>query len=54
VRRHIEALGRLDPKLRELYCRLAQRTVPLALSAGGIDEARAAKLRALLAAGEAS
>ena len=48
VRRHVEALGRLDPKLRELYCTLALRTVPLALSAGGIDEARAARLRALL------
>ena len=54
VHRHVEALGRLDPKLRELYCRLAQRTVPLALEAGGIDEARAARLRALLAAGEAT
>jgi predicted short-subunit dehydrogenase-like oxidoreductase (DUF2520 family) len=54
VRRHVEALGRLDPQLRELYCRLAQRTVPLALAAGGIDEARAAELRALLASGEAS
>ncbi|HEX7054661.1 MAG TPA: DUF2520 domain-containing protein [Burkholderiales bacterium] len=48
VRRHLDALGRLDPALRELYCTLALRTVPLALAAGGIDEARAAKLRALL------
>ena len=54
VRPHIEALGGLDPTLRELYCRLAQRTVPLALAAGGIDEARAARLRALLFAGEAT
>lgn len=48
VERHLAALARLDPKLRELYCTLALRTVPLALSAGGIDEARAAKIRALL------
>lgn len=49
VQRHVEALGRLDPKLRELYCALALRTVPLALAAGGIDVARAQELRKLLA-----
>ena len=48
VRRHLDALGRLDAKLRELYCTLALRSVPLALEAGGIDEARAAEIRALL------
>ena len=51
VRRHVEALGRLDPKLRELYCALALRTVPLALAAGGIEEAGAAKIRAVLSGG---
>lgn len=48
VRRHVEALGRLDPKLRDLYCTLALRTVPLALAGGGIDAARADELRELL------
>jgi predicted short-subunit dehydrogenase-like oxidoreductase (DUF2520 family) len=49
VRRHLEALGRLDAERRELYCALALRCVPLAREAGGIDGARAAQLRALLA-----
>jgi predicted short-subunit dehydrogenase-like oxidoreductase (DUF2520 family) len=48
VRRHLEALERLGPELRELYCALALRAVPLALEAGGIDAARARELRALL------
>lgn len=48
VQRHVEALGRLDPKLRELYCTLALRTVPLALAAGGIDAARAEEIRKIL------
>ena len=48
VRRHVEALERLEPRLRELYCTLALRTVPLALAAGGIDEARAQQIRELL------
>lgn len=50
VQRHVEALGRLDPRLRELYCTLALRSVPLALAAGGIDAARAAQIRAALSA----
>ena len=50
VRRHLAALGGLDAKLSELYCTLALRCVPLALEAGGIDEARAADIRALLTA----
>lgn len=48
LRRHVEALGRLDPKLRELYCTLALRTVPLALGAGGIDAGRAEEIRKVL------
>ena len=48
VRRHLEALGRLDPQLRELYCALALRTVPLAQAAGGVTATRAEELRALL------
>jgi predicted short-subunit dehydrogenase-like oxidoreductase (DUF2520 family) len=48
VRRHVEALGRLSPELRELYCTLAARTVPLALAAGGMPPARADEIRAVL------
>jgi predicted short-subunit dehydrogenase-like oxidoreductase (DUF2520 family) len=48
VRRHIEALERLDPQLRDLYCTLARRTVPLALEAGGITRERAQELQKLL------
>jgi len=36
VKRHVEALEALDPKLAELYRTLALRTVPLALAAGGL------------------
>lgn len=50
VKRHVDALGRLDPQLRELYCALALRSVPLALAAGGIDAERAAQIRAVLSA----
>jgi predicted short-subunit dehydrogenase-like oxidoreductase (DUF2520 family) len=48
VRRHLEALERLDPQLRELYCTLARTTVPLALEAGGITRERAQELEKLL------
>ena len=48
VKRHVAALGRLDPRLRELYCTLALRTVPLALAAGGLSPARADELHAVL------
>ena len=50
VKRHVEALEALDPKLAELYCTLALRTVPLALAAGGLSPARAEEIRALLGA----
>lgn len=50
VKRHLDALERLGPELRELYCALGSRAVPLALAAGGIDDARARELRALLGA----
>jgi len=49
VRRHLEALDRLDPKAGELYRTLALRTVPLSLAAGGMTSARAEEIRALLA-----
>ena len=48
VRRHVEALEKLDPKLREHYCRMALKTVPMSVEAGGMSEARAAEIRALL------
>src|SRR4051812_31245710 len=48
VRRHLEALERLDPQLRDFYCALARRTVPLALAAGGITRERAEELEKLL------
>lgn len=50
VKRHVAALGRLDPKLRELYCAIALHTVPLALAAGGVDAARAEEIRKVLGA----
>ena len=48
VRRHVEALEKLNPKLREHYCRMALKTVPMSVEAGGMDAARAAELRDLL------
>jgi predicted short-subunit dehydrogenase-like oxidoreductase (DUF2520 family) len=48
VKRHLEALNELDPKMRELYRTLALRTLPLAVTAGKIDPARAARVRELL------
>jgi predicted short-subunit dehydrogenase-like oxidoreductase (DUF2520 family) len=48
VKRHLEALDVLDPKMRELYRILALRTLPLAVTAGKIDAARAARVRQLL------
>lgn len=46
--RHVEALGALDPVLRDFYCSLALRTIPLAIAAGRLDAARANELRAQL------
>jgi predicted short-subunit dehydrogenase-like oxidoreductase (DUF2520 family) len=48
VRRHMEALERLEPGARDFYRRLALRTIPLALTSGKLDAARAEELRALL------
>ncbi|MGQ0653546.1 MAG: Rossmann-like and DUF2520 domain-containing protein [Betaproteobacteria bacterium] len=48
VRRHVEALEKIDPKLCQHYCRMALKTVPMSLEAGGMDGARAAQIRALL------
>jgi predicted short-subunit dehydrogenase-like oxidoreductase (DUF2520 family) len=47
--RHLAALGALDPALQAFYCRLALRTVPLAVAAGKLDAAGAARIRDLLA-----
>ena len=46
--RHLDALGALDPQFRELYRALALRTLPLAIKAGKVDAARAARIRELL------
>ena len=48
VKRHVEALERLDPKLRVFYCVMALKTVPLSLAAGGMSAARAEELRKFL------
>jgi predicted short-subunit dehydrogenase-like oxidoreductase (DUF2520 family) len=49
--RHVEALGALDASARDLYCRLALRTLALALAAGNLDSGRAARIRAVLEKG---
>jgi predicted short-subunit dehydrogenase-like oxidoreductase (DUF2520 family) len=49
VKRHLDALGALDPSLRETYRQMALTTIPLAQQAGGINETRASELRKLLA-----
>ena len=51
LERHLDALGGLDPAHRAFYCRLALRTVPLALAAGKLDAAGAARVRELLEKG---
>ena len=48
IERHVQALGALDAGHRELYCRLALRTIPLALAAGRLDAAQAERLRSCL------
>jgi len=51
IKRHLAALGELEPRARELYCMLALRSIPLVLQAGRITPERAAELRALLNGG---
>jgi predicted short-subunit dehydrogenase-like oxidoreductase (DUF2520 family) len=55
VARHLEALTALDPTpvsdLCDFYCRLALRTIPLALAAGKLEAGRAAELQAHLRQG---
>jgi predicted short-subunit dehydrogenase-like oxidoreductase (DUF2520 family) len=48
VKRHVQALQRLDPETARLYCELALKTVPLSLAAGGMSAARAEEIRAFL------
>jgi predicted short-subunit dehydrogenase-like oxidoreductase (DUF2520 family) len=50
VKRHVAALQALDPHLARDYCRVALKTVPLSLAAGGMNAARAAEIRAFLEA----
>lgn len=51
VRRHIAALRALDPAFADFYCRLALRTVPLALERGSITRERGEELARLLSDG---
>lgn len=51
LKRHLDALGVLDPQMRDLYRLLALRTLPLAVTAGKLDPARAARVRELLQPG---
>lgn len=51
IERHVAALGALDARTRDLYCRLALRTLALAIEAGKLDAARAAQVRAVLEKG---
>ena len=48
VRRHVDALRRLDPEIAKLYCELALRTVPMSLTAGGMSGLRAEEIRTFL------
>ncbi|ADJ25925.1 Domain of unknown function DUF2520 [Dehalogenimonas lykanthroporepellens BL-DC-9] len=48
VAAHLEALTGADRDVRDIYRVLGRATVPLALSAGGIDRQRAAELESLL------
>jgi len=50
VKRHVAALEKLDAALARDYCRVALRTVPLSLAAGGMSEDRAKEIRAFLEA----
>ena len=45
LRRHVAAL---DGASRDLYCRLALRTVPLAIASGKLDSTAAARIRRIL------
>jgi predicted short-subunit dehydrogenase-like oxidoreductase (DUF2520 family) len=54
LERHLQALGALGPELRVFYCQLALRTVPLAVEAGKLDSAAAARVRELLKNGSRS
>ena len=49
VARHLEAMGRCDEELLELYKAAGRWTVELALRKGTIDDAKADALRELLA-----
>jgi predicted short-subunit dehydrogenase-like oxidoreductase (DUF2520 family) len=51
IERHLHALGALAPEMRDFYCRLALRTIPLALAAGKLDAKRAQRAREILERG---
>ena len=51
LERHVRALRSLDPQLGDFYCRLALKTLPLALAAGKLDASRSARVREVLEGG---
>jgi predicted short-subunit dehydrogenase-like oxidoreductase (DUF2520 family) len=50
VKRHVAALETLDAQLARDYCRMALKTVPLSLAAGGMSAERAGEIKAFLEA----
>ena len=51
LQRHVASLDALDPKMKDFYCRLALRTLPLATAAGNLDADRAAQVHEVLEGG---
>lgn len=51
IERHVQALGELDSAHRDLYCRLALRTIPLALAAGRLEAGQVEQLKTYLQEG---
>lgn len=48
IEKHVSALTPLGPEVMEFYRLLCERTIPLGIERGAIDEAAAARLRAIL------
>jgi predicted short-subunit dehydrogenase-like oxidoreductase (DUF2520 family) len=48
IQRHLEAMGRATPELLPAYCAMGKLTLELALRAGGLEDAAAAKIARLL------
>lgn len=50
IEKHLASLQGLDPSLQDLYRALCARSIALGLEAGGVDDAQAGQLHALLGA----